>query len=87
MADAFIAYFQAPPSHLDVRLPRAGTLQSLFNDREIAHMDDVQALMHLVFRVQALGFGYVALYALGGLAFGPAGFFPSPRRCWSPPPR
>jgi integral membrane protein (TIGR01906 family) len=76
VADAFIAYFQAPPTHLDVRLPRAGTLQSLFNDREIAHMDDVQALMHLVFRVQALGLGYVALYALGGLALARRAFFP-----------
>jgi integral membrane protein (TIGR01906 family) len=76
VADAFIAYFQAPPSHLDVRLPRAGTLQPLFNDREIAHMDDVQALMHLVFRVQALALGYVALYAIGGLAVARRAFLP-----------
>ncbi len=76
VADAFIAYFQGPPSHLDVRLPRDGTLQPLFNAREIAHMDDVQALMHLVFRVQALMFGYVALYALGGLAIARRAFLP-----------
>ncbi|HLH21143.1 MAG TPA: TIGR01906 family membrane protein [Chloroflexota bacterium] len=76
VADAFIAYFQGPPSRLDVRLPRGGTLQPLFNERELAHMEDVQALMHLVFRVQALAFAYVALYALGGLAWGRRAFLP-----------
>jgi integral membrane protein (TIGR01906 family) len=76
VADAFIAYFQAPPGRMDVRLPRGDTLQPLFNDRELAHMDDVQALMHLVFRVQALALGYVGLYALGGLALGRRAFLP-----------
>jgi integral membrane protein (TIGR01906 family) len=76
VADAFIAYFQAPPSHMDVRVPRGGTLQPLFNERELAHMDDVQALMHLVFRVQALALGYVGLYALGGLALGRRAYLP-----------
>ncbi|HEY7064442.1 MAG TPA: TIGR01906 family membrane protein [Chloroflexota bacterium] len=76
VADAFIAYFQAPPQRMDVRLPRGGTLRPLFNDREVAHMVDVQALMHLVFRVQALALGYVGLYVLGGLVLGRRAFLP-----------
>jgi integral membrane protein (TIGR01906 family) len=76
VADAFIAYFQAPPSRMDVRVPRGGTLQPLFNERELAHMEDVQALMRLVFRVQALALGYVGLYTLGGLAVGRRAFLP-----------
>ena len=76
VADAFIAYFQAPPSRMDVRIPRGGALQALFNERELAHMEDVQALMHLIFRVQALALGYVGLYALGGLALWRRAFLP-----------
>lgn len=76
VADAFISYFQQPPSRLNVQFPRAGGLQPLFNEREIAHMLDVQALMHLVFRVQTLALGYVALYALAGLVLLRRRFFP-----------
>src|SRR5437867_9248977 len=59
VAQAFIDYFQAPPQRMDraVSLPqREGPL---FNDRELTHMVDVQALMHRIFQLWT-----VALVAL-----------------------
>lgn len=76
VADGFISYFQAPPGRLNLQLPREGAMQPLFNEREVAHMEDVQALMRLVFRAQGLALGYGALYALGGLALRRRAFLP-----------
>src|SRR5262249_35503861 len=52
IADAFTAYFQSAPSRLDVQVVRGDAMVPLFNEREIAHMEDVQALIQLVFTVQ-----------------------------------
>ena len=76
VAEAFVDYFQAPPGRLNVQLARGGTMLPLFNARELAHMEDVQALMHLVFRVQGLALGYAAAYAAVGFAWRRARFVP-----------
>jgi integral membrane protein (TIGR01906 family) len=76
VADSFISYFQEPPGRMSVYLGRGGRMQPLFNERELAHMEDVQAIMHLVFNVQALALGYVGLYTLAGLALRRRSFLP-----------
>jgi len=52
IADAFIAYFQAPPGQLQVQVTAFGQSRPLFNEREVAHMQDVQALVQFFFRMQ-----------------------------------
>jgi integral membrane protein (TIGR01906 family) len=68
VADAFIDYFQAPPGRMNLQLARGGTLQPLFNERELTHMEDVQGLIRGIFRIQELALAYVVLYLLVGLA-------------------
>jgi hypothetical protein len=55
IADAFIAYFEAPPGQIDVRVRLPQEESPLLNDREVRHMADVQALMHGVFGARNLG--------------------------------
>ncbi|MBV9358614.1 MAG: TIGR01906 family membrane protein [Chloroflexi bacterium] len=45
IADAFVAYFQAPPGQIQLDVVVAGQHRPLFNDREVAHMEDVQRLI------------------------------------------
>lgn len=54
VGQAFREYFQAPPGRLEVAVTLNGQSRSLFNEREIAHLEDVQHLMQLVFRLGAL---------------------------------
>jgi len=51
IAWAFIQYFQGPPGRLEPVVTQNGTRRALFNAREVAHMEDVQRLMQLVFRL------------------------------------
>jgi integral membrane protein (TIGR01906 family) len=67
VASAFITYFHAPPGRMDVRVRINGKDVPLFNEREIAHMVDVQALMHRLGMLQLLT-GLAILAALAGLA-------------------
>jgi integral membrane protein (TIGR01906 family) len=62
VAQAFGDYFQSPPGALDVTIELSSGRQALFNEREIAHMRDVQVLMHRVFQALALS---IALLLLG----------------------
>jgi integral membrane protein (TIGR01906 family) len=48
VADTFIAYLADPAARLDVEVTVAGARRPLFNQREIAHMEDVQKLFALV---------------------------------------
>ena len=64
VADAFIAYFQAPPGQLQMEVTAFGQSRPLFNDREIAHMQDVQALVQFFFRMQIVA-AVVVLLRLG----------------------
>jgi integral membrane protein (TIGR01906 family) len=52
IADAFVAYFQAPPSELQMQVTVGGQTRPLFNQREVEHMQDVQALVQLFLRLQ-----------------------------------
>jgi integral membrane protein (TIGR01906 family) len=60
VAQAFIDYFYRPPGRLDVEVELNGSRRALFNEREIAHMEDVQHLMHLVRWLQ-IGSGTTAI--------------------------
>jgi integral membrane protein (TIGR01906 family) len=65
IADAFVAYFQAAPSELQMQVTVGGQTRPLFNQREVEHMQDVQALVQLFLRLQlvaaAVGILRVAL--------------------------
>jgi integral membrane protein (TIGR01906 family) len=52
IADAFVAYFQQPPGPLQMQVTAFGQSRPLFNDREVAHMLDVQALVQFFLRMQ-----------------------------------
>lgn len=76
VADAFIQYFQAAPAQIDVRLVRGETMVSLFNEREIKHMEDVQALVQLVFAIQLAALAYLVGYFVVGALVGRRSFLP-----------
>jgi integral membrane protein (TIGR01906 family) len=61
IADAFIAYFNAPPGQLQMQVTAFGQSRQLFNEREIAHMQDVQALVQFFFRMQIVAAAVVLL--------------------------
>jgi integral membrane protein (TIGR01906 family) len=54
IADAFVAYFTAPPGPLQLQVTVGGRNRPLFNAREVAHMEDVQALIQAFFRIQVI---------------------------------
>ena len=49
VAVAFIQYFLAPPQRMDQAVSLPESRGPLFNERELAHMVDVQLLMHRIF--------------------------------------
>jgi integral membrane protein (TIGR01906 family) len=63
VADAFVAYFQAPAGRMDVQVDLGGQRRPLFNERELAHMEDVQALVHLFLRLQLVAAAIVVARA------------------------
>jgi integral membrane protein (TIGR01906 family) len=68
IARAFIDYFRSPPGRLEPVINLGGAPRPLFNEREVAHMQDVQSLMQLVFRV-GVGAGlYLLAFTVGLLA-------------------
>ena len=52
IADAFVAYFQGPPGQIQMQVTVNGQQRLLFNDREVTHMEDVQALIQWFLRMQ-----------------------------------
>ncbi|MGI9147945.1 MAG: TIGR01906 family membrane protein [Chloroflexota bacterium] len=54
IADAFVAYFQAPPGQIQMQVTAFGQPRALFNDREVTHMQDVQALIQWFLRMQVV---------------------------------
>ena len=52
IADAFVAYFQGPPGQIQMQVTAFGQSRALFNDREVTHMEDVQALIQWFLRMQ-----------------------------------
>jgi integral membrane protein (TIGR01906 family) len=61
VADAFVAYFQAPPGQIQMEVSAFGRSRALFNDREVAHMEDVQALVQFFLRMQIVAGAVVVL--------------------------
>ncbi len=54
VAEAFPAYFQAPPGRMDVQVELGGQQRQLFNEKELMHMEEVQGLVQLFFRLQVV---------------------------------
>jgi integral membrane protein (TIGR01906 family) len=54
IADAFVAYFQAPPGQIQLQVTAFGQSRPLSNDKEVQHMEDVQALIQLFLRMQLI---------------------------------
>lgn len=61
IADAFVTYFQSPPGQIQMQVTAFGRSRPLFNDREVAHMEDVQALIQVFLRLQIIAGAVVAL--------------------------
>jgi integral membrane protein (TIGR01906 family) len=55
-------YFSDGREALSIRVLREGEEVALFNPREVAHMQDVKALMQFFFRLQELAFAYLVGY-------------------------
>jgi integral membrane protein (TIGR01906 family) len=60
VSDAFITYLRDPAAHLDIEVTINGARRPLFNQREIAHMEDVQKIFGLV-RQARIGAGAILL--------------------------
>ena len=76
VAQRFIEYFDGPPRALDIQVEMAGSPRSLLNEREIAHMQDVQELMRLVRRFQILAGGTIVTITVLGLVISRLAFVP-----------
>jgi len=64
IADAFVAYFQGPPGQIQMQVTAFGQSRLLFNDKEVAHMEDVQSLIQFFLRMQLVA-GVVVVLRLG----------------------
>ncbi|MCA1646504.1 MAG: TIGR01906 family membrane protein [Chloroflexi bacterium] len=61
IADAFVAYFQGPPGQIQMQVTAFGQSRLLFNDKELAHMEDVQNLIQFFLRMQIVAAVAVAV--------------------------
>src|SRR5712692_10806975 len=61
IADAFVAYFQGPPGQIQMQVTAFGKSRPLFNDKEVAHMEDVQSLIQFFLRMQIVAAAAVVL--------------------------
>jgi integral membrane protein (TIGR01906 family) len=69
IADAFVAYFQGPPGQIQMQVTAFGQSRALFNDKEVTHMEDVQALIQWFLRLQLIAAGMVIIRLAFVLAF------------------
>ena len=69
IADAFVAYFQGPPGQIQMQVTVFGQSRALFNDREVTHMEDVQALIQWFLRMQLVAAAVVVLRVAFGIVF------------------
>src|ERR1700730_6583276 len=72
IADLFVAYFQGPPGQIQMQVTAFGQTRLLFNDKEVAHMEDVQSLIQFFLRMQIVAAVVVVLRLVMALAFDPA---------------
>jgi integral membrane protein (TIGR01906 family) len=61
VAHEFNRYFTGPPGRMEVTVATTSGPVPLFNDRELTHMEDVQAIMHLLFRLWVISFAAILL--------------------------
>ena len=76
VADLFITYLSVPSARLDIEFTLNGARRPLFNQKELAHMDDVQKLFGLVRRTRMVAGSILLILPLLGLWFGGSAFFP-----------
>jgi integral membrane protein (TIGR01906 family) len=76
VADDFIAYLREPTARLDTEVTLNGTRRPLFNQREIAHMEDVQRLFGLIRQARLVAGAVLVILPLVGLALGGSGLLP-----------
>lgn len=69
IADAFVAYFQGPPGQIQMQVTAFGQSRALFNDREVIHMEDVQALIQWFLRMQLVAVGVIVVRIAFGVVF------------------
>jgi integral membrane protein (TIGR01906 family) len=69
IADAFVTYFQSPPGQIQMEVTAFGRQRPLFNDREVAHMEDVQALVQFFLRMQIVAGAVVLVRLLFAVVF------------------
>src|ERR1700730_9128590 len=67
IADAFVAYFQGPPGQIQMQVTAFGQSRALFNDREVTHMEDVQALIQWFLRMQFVAAAVVVVRLAAGV--------------------
>jgi integral membrane protein (TIGR01906 family) len=68
IADAFVTYFQSPPGQIQMQVTAFGQSRPLFNEKEVAHMEDVQALIQVFLRLQIIAAAVVILRVAFALA-------------------
>jgi integral membrane protein (TIGR01906 family) len=61
IADLFVAYFEGPPGQIQTQVVVQGQSRPLFNEREVQHMEDVQALIQWFLRMQIVAAAVVAI--------------------------
>ena len=61
IADAFVAYFQGPRGQIQMQVTVFGQQRPLFNDKEVTHMEDVQALIQWFLKLQIVAAGAVVI--------------------------
>src|SRR5216684_6625886 len=69
IADAFVAYFEGPPGQIQMQVTAFGQSRPLFNDKEVTHMEDVQALIQWFLRMQILAGAVVVVRVGVAIAF------------------
>src|SRR5262249_42578228 len=61
IADLFVGYFEGPPGQIQTQVTVQGQSRPLFNEREVQHMEDVQALIQWFLRMQIVAAAVVAI--------------------------
>src|ERR1700737_2017008 len=73
IADAFVAYFQGPPGPIQMQVTAFGQSRALFNEREVIHMEDVQALIQWFLRMQVVAAAVIVLRVVAAVVFDRSG--------------
>jgi integral membrane protein (TIGR01906 family) len=68
IADAFVAYFQGSPGQIQMQVTAFGKSRPLFNDKEVAHMEDVQSVIQFFLRMQIVAAVAVGLRLVAAVA-------------------